>query len=347
MEFNLELNNINFSIFKLKPDIFSAFIQDKWKVNDLLSFQSGLRGSKYGLHDRIYLDPRFGFRYLLTEDLSLKGSWGIFNQFLFTINNDDQILQIVDFWLPVPKEFDAMNNQHFILGIERWFGRGFTASMEAYYKPYSNILTTNPNNDPGIENDDFISGKGRVWGFELFLRKNAGRFSGWLGYSYSIIEKRFDYNGDGKIQETENEMSEIYTPKYSKPDSFNMVANYQMNKKNQFSLSWTISSGQPYTPVVGKVYDGGGSLDNPYAGLINIQGRKNSSRYPLYVRGDISWVKDISLFGMKGKRKFQVTNFTNHYNVLMYIWDHDESPSKVRALGMFPLIASFGMEFEF
>ena len=90
-----------------------------------------------------------------------------------------------------------------------------------------------------------------------------------------------------------------------------------------------------------------GALNNPYAELINIQGRKNSSRYPLYVRGDLAWIRDVSLFGMDGKFKFQVVNFTNHYNVLIYIWDHDESPSGVRAVSMFPIVPSFGLEFEF
>ena len=346
MKFDFELDGVNFFDIKQRPDVFSAFIQDKWEVNNLLSFQFGLRGSKYELHDKIYLDPRFGFKHMLTDKMSLKGSWGMFNQFLFTTNDENEILKIVDFWQPVPEKFDAMSNQHVVLGIEKLFDRGFTGSIEAYHKPYSNVLTNNPNNDPAVEDDEFISGRGRVWGVELLLKRTTGKLTGWLGYSYSDIERRFDYNGDGRFQRTENEMSEIYTPKYSKPHSLNLVTNYQMNKKHQFSLSWTMSSGQPYTPVVGKVYDGGGALDDPYAELININGRKNSSRYPLYIRGDIAWIRDISLFGMKGRFKFQVMNITNHYNVLTYIWDHDESPSEVRAMSMFPIIPSFGLEFE-
>jgi len=346
MKFSLELDNINFFNIKQRPNVLSAFVQDKWKVNSLLTFQLGFRASKYELHDKIYFDPRFGFKYMLSENLSLKGNWGIFNQFLFTINDEDQILRIVDFWQPVPKEFDAINNQHFIGGIEKWFDQGFTGSIEAYYKPYKNVISNNPNNDPAIENDEFISGKGRVWGVELLLKKTVGRMTGWIGYSYSSIERRFDYNGDGTINRTRNEMSEIYTPKYSKPHSFNLATNFRANKKNQFSLSLMVSSGQPYTPVVGKVYDGGGSLDDPYGGLINIYGEKNSSRYPLYIRGDIGWIRTISLFGVKGKFKAQVINFSNHYNVLMYIWDHDESPSKVYSISMFPMIGSLGVEFE-
>jgi hypothetical protein len=346
MKFNFELDRINFFNIKQEPNVFSAFVQDKYKVNNLLSLQFGLRVSKYELHDKLYLDPRFGFKYLLTDKLSLKGSWGMFNQFLFTINDENQILRIVDFWQPVPEKFDAMRNQHFILGLERFFDFGFSGSIETYYKPYSNVLTNNPNNDPAIENDEFISGKGRVCGVEFLLKKSMGKFTGWLGYSYSDIEKRFDYNGDETIQKTNNEMSEIFTPKYSKPHSFNLVATYQKSKKTQYSLSWTISSGQPYTPVVGKVYDGGGALDGPYAQLINIQGQKHSSRYPQYVRADFGYIRNISFFGIKGKFKYQVINFINHYNVLMYLWDHEQSPSKVKAISMFPRIGTVGLEFE-
>ena len=338
---------MNFFDVKQSPYVLSAFVQDRWKVNDLLSLQLGLRGSKYELHDNIYLDPRLGFKYLLSEDWALKGSWGKFNQFLFTINDEDQVLQIVDFWLPIPEEFDAIQNQHFILGIERWFNTGFTGSMEAYYKPYGNVLANNPDNDPGIEFDEFIAGTGRVWGLEFFVKKTTGRVSGWLGYSYSNIERRFDFNGDGRIEKTENQASEIYAPKYSRPHSLNVVGSYQISKRNRISVSWTMSSGQPYTPVVGKVYHENSALDDPYARVISVQGRKNSSRYPPYVRGDIAWIRDISPFGVNGRFKLQVINFTNHYNYLLYLWDHDSSPSEVSAISMFPIVPSFGLEFEF
>lgn len=347
MEFNLHVDNVNYFDVAQDAYIFNAFIQDKWKLNDLLSLQFGLRGTKYELHDNIYLDPRFGFKYLLSDNLTFKGSWGRFSQFLFTVNDEDQVLQIVDFWLPVPEEYDAIKNQHFILGFERWFNPGFTGSVEAYYKPYSNVLTSNLGNDPGRAFDEFISGTGRVWGLEFFLKKTAGKFTGWLGYSYSNVERRFDFNQDGTVEKTENRASEIYPPKYSRPHSLNFVTSYQMSRNNRFSLSWTVSSGQPYTPVVGKVYYGGDSRDNPYSDVISIEGRKNSSRYPPYVRGDIAWITDISPFGANGKFKLQVINFTNHYNYLLYIWDHDRSPSKVTAISMFPIIPTFGIEFEF
>ena len=44
--------------------------------------------------------------------------------------------------------------------------------------------------------------------------------------------------------------------------------------------------------------------------------------------------------------KFQIINITNNYNVLLYIWDHTSSPSKVEAYSMFPIILTFGWEFK-
>ena len=309
--------------------------------------QVGLRGTKYQLHDKLYLDPRLSAKYMFTDNLAIKGSWGIFNQFLFSTNDEEQeLLKIVDFWQPVSKQFDAIRNQHFIIGLEKWFESGFTGSAEAYYKPYSNVLTNNPNNNPAIENDEFISGKGTAWGIEILLKKTKGDFTGWLGYTYSNTERRFDFNGDGKVRKTGNELSEIYMPLYSKPHSFNLVTSYQLNKTNVLSMSWTLASGQPYTPVVGKVFYGAENINDPYGGFKDIKGEKNSSRYPMYIRGDISWIHNINWFGIDGKFKAQVINITNHFNVLTYIWNHNQSPSQVKAASMFPILPSIGLEFE-
>lgn len=345
LEFEQEINAISYFDLKESPLITSVFLQDKWQISPLLTIQFGLRTTKYELHERLYIEPRAGFKYNLTENLLLKVSWGRYYQFLFTTNDDDEILRIVDFWEPVTKSLKAPNNQHFIVGLERWLGAGFTGTVEAYYKPYATILANNPANNPADESDDFITGRGVAWGLEFLLKKTAGKFTGWLGYSYSFVEKRIDFNGDGKIERARDE---IYHPNYYRPHSGNFVLTYQINAKNAISLTWSLSSGQPYTPVIGKVYtqSGYGGLENPYS-LSTIYGRKNSAQYPAYYRGDIGWLMDIQPFGINGKFKVQIINFTNHFNALFYSWDHKHSPSRVYATGMFPIIPTVGVEFEF
>ena len=89
-----------------------------------------------------------------------------------------------------------------------------------------------------------------------------------------------------------------------------------------------------------------GSLENPYNNFGNIYGVRNSARYPNYFRTDISLGRKSKLFKLNSEFKFQIINISNHYNVLLYLWDHTASPSKVEAYSMFPIILTFGWEFK-
>ncbi len=340
-----KMENVTFLDRDKKVDIFGIYFQDKWKVTPLLTVQPGLRVSRYNDHSETYFDPRISMKYLLSENSAIKASWGIFNQFIFTENNDEEIISFVNVWATVPEHLDAQTCQHFIAGYEKRYNNGFFASIEGYYKPYSNLLVMNPNQEPSVRNDDFMEGTGKAYGVELLLKKSIGKFTGWIGYTWNGLERSVDFNSDGHIRESDGE---IYNPKYDQPHSVNLVISYQLNDKNTFGLTLKSASGQPYTPVVGKTYSqsGMGDLMAPYDNLRTISGNRNSARYPAYFRSDISWMRDINIFGAEGKFKFQIINFTNHFNTLFYYWQHDKSPSEVTAFSMFPVIPSFGIEFK-
>jgi hypothetical protein len=349
MQFKFGIDDITYFNQDQKPSILSGYIQDKWQISPLFTLQPGLRLSKYELHNNIYYEPRIGFKYLINENLALKGAWGRYYQFLFTTNDDDAILNIVDFWQPIPKNYDAKSMQQYVLGIEQWIDGGYSISLEGYYKPYDNVLTTNPNNNPIDMEDDYVEGTGNVYGIEFLLRKNIGKLTGWIGYSYLHNRQKYDFNSDGVVDE---DIGEIFSPKSDQTNTLNIVANYALNKKNSFGLTISNSSGRPYTPTVGYVYTqnsgsggGGDNYNNPYGNLVELKGLKNSARYPTYFRTDLSWSRKISPFGLNGNFKFQIINVTNHFNVLFYNWNLDDE--KVTAIGMFPFFPSMGVEFKF
>ena len=132
--------------------------------------------------------------------------------------------------------------------------------------------------------------------------------------------------------------------------SFNTLMSYMINDKYTMGLTTSFGSGQTYTPVIGKSYqtsvESYGSLQNPYSSLGNIYGAKNSSKYPNYFRVDVSIARKMKLFGIDSELKFQIINLTDYYNVLLYNWNHESSPSKVEAYSMFPRIITFGWEFK-
>jgi len=349
MQFKFGLDDITYFNQKQRPSIFSGYLQEKWKVSPLFTIQPGIRATKYELHDKIYFEPRLGLKYLLNENLAIKGAWGKYYQFLFTTNDDDAILNIVDFWQPIPKNYSAKSMQQYILGIEQWIDNGYSISLEGYYKPYDNVLTTNPNNNPIDMNDDYVEGTGEVYGIEFLLRKNYGKLTGWIGYSYLYNRQKYDFNSDGKI---EADIGEVFSPKSDQPHTLNVVVNYSLNEKNSIGLTISNSNGRPYTPTVGYTYTqnlgsrgGGDTYNNPYGNLAELTGLKNSARYPNYFRTDVSWTRKISAFGWSGNFKLQIINVTNHFNVLFYDWNLDDK--KVTAIGMFPFFPSMGVEFKF
>lgn len=332
---------------KSTPKIFSSFININWSPNPLLKTVSGFRLSKFNGYNKLLINPKFSLKYNPISDLAIKASIGRYSQFLYTINQEDELLRIVDFWQPIPEGKKPQEADHIILGIEYWINDGNTISFEVYHKNYSTIYDLNPKFDAtDIESSLAIAGTAKSGGIEFLYRFRKNKISGWLSYAYSKIERTVDLNSDGIIWDEQ----EIYPAKYDKPHSLNGLVSYDINEKYTMGLTASFGSGQTYTPVIGKVYqtnaEAYGTLENPYSNFGTIFGAKNSSRYPNYFRMDVSIARKMKLFGIDSELKFQIVNLTDNFNVLLYNWDHESSPSKVQAYSMFPRIITFGWEFK-
>ena len=330
-----------------EPKIYSSFINVTAKPLPIFYVNTGLRVSKYNRYDKTIFNPTLGLKYNPISDFAIKASVGKYSQFLFTVNQEEELLRIVDFWQPIPDRKKPQEAHHIIFGVEYWISNGNTISAETYYKSYSSIYDLNPAPDyEDIENTFALSGTAKAYGLEFLYRFNNKKLNGWVSYAFSNIRRKVDLNSDSLLDENK----EIYPAKYDKPHSFNSLISYNFNEKYSLGLSTTIGSGQTYTPVIGKVHQAGissyGSLENPYENFGNIYGIRNGARYPNYFRTDVSLGRKSKVFGLESELKFQIINITNYYNVLLYIWDHDSSPSKVEAYSMFPIILTFGWEFK-
>jgi len=328
------------------PFILAAYLKETWRPGPELAVDAGLRVTKYELYDPVIIDPRINFKYFLQSNFALKGSWGTYSQFLFTINKDDQLLRVVDFWQPISRLYKPQRAQHFVIGADYRGRDGVTLSLDLYYKPYSNILDISKVYHPSDGDVGFVSGTAKVYGAELLLKKTQGKLFGWLGYAYSFVERSLDYNNNGVL---EREVGEIYRAKYDIPHSLNLVVNYEFSDINTLGFSLVTHSGQPFTPPSGKVFhqsqDIFGSMDNPFQRFDTYYGAKNSARYPAYLRLDFNYIRQISPWGLDGTFKLQVINLTNHFNVLLYNWQLEASPARATAYSMFPVILTFGWEF--
>ena len=330
----------------------SIFLQDRWNYSDKFKFQLGVRGTDYNLHDKFYLDPRIGMKYHYNSDIALKLNWGVYHQFLTTANNQDENLRLVELWLGIPEDKKASVSQHLISGIEYMSPKNIFYRLELYNKTFDNLLTVkqeNPNTVEGSSTDstlnEFWDTKGNSWGAEFLLKKSSGRLNGWVGYTYAEANYY-------------NEPSGWHHPNFDRTHTLNIIMNYDLTPEIQINYGLTRSSGNPYTKILGRVYDWQQNLDSDtywYPVDSYIIGEKNTERYDKYFRVDVGMTrKKGNLFGLNYDTYWQIMNVTKHLNVLSYAYRTKTDPLtgnrigvERRAVPMFPLIITFGIKFDF
>ena len=356
IEYDLETQDTSFTwnplSLKNNTQEISFFLQDRWEVSKRLKIRSGLRLTDYNLHKKIYADPRIGMKYHISDDIVLKANWGLYHQFLTTANNQDENLRLVELWLGIPKEKPASVSEHVIGGIEYMSPRNIFYRIELYQKTFENLLTLkqdNANEYEGTSQDstinEFWDTKGNSNGIELLVKKSSGKFNGWIGYTFSETKYYTEPSG-------------WHNPNFDRTHTINIVGNYDLTSDLELSAALTQSSGNPYTKILGRVYDWEQSLYNDsywYPIDSYLVGAKNTERYDDYFRIDIGMTrKGGNLFGLEYDTYWQIMNLTRHINILSYRYRTKTDPLTGNQLGvqrqpipMFPLIFTFGVKFEF
>ncbi|MBC8215456.1 MAG: TonB-dependent receptor [Candidatus Marinimicrobia bacterium] len=334
----------------------AGYVKTKHWLSPLFMIEPGLRLNYYSNHpDKWYLEPRLGMKYLLTEDRYLNVSVGLYHQFMETIQ-DDYNPNILDAWFAVDSSVTPASAVQYVAGIEEYFGTQYKVQIEAYYKTMNNMLTFIDNRasvDETVSDetlDDLVDeGDGYAYGGEIFLQKEYGKLNGWIAYSYSISRKIFD----GK---------EYYT-NWDRRHAFNIIANYQLNKKWNINAKWTLQTGQPYTPILGYFVES--MPDAPYPNHRTIPGGRNSARYPNYHRLDIGAVRRFKIGKIKGEFTAQIVNTYWQKNVFRYVYqfgsttngidddsddiidEEDEGKPQLKVINGIPIIPSIGVSIEF
>ena len=151
---------------------------------------------------------------------------------------------------------------HGILGAEAERGP-WAASVEAYVKRYTDLVTPNP---ATIYAND---GSGYARGIEVLVRRSfEERFAGWLGYAWAASRRR-DMPG-GALRRSD----------YDLPHAVTAVGRARISPALTASARWRWSTGLPYTPVTGQTIDAAGAA-------VPVFGAVNSRRLPAYHRMDL------------------------------------------------------------
>jgi len=301
----------------------SLYFSDDFTISDKLTLKLGLRiaafsnagpatiynydqynnptdstvyGSGRIFHTYAGLEPRLALTYLLDENSSIKGSYSHTVQYL-TLAQNSTAGTPLDIWFPASPNVRPQICDQFAAGYFRNFKKNiYEASAEVYYKDLRKLIDFKDHAqlflNPYLEGQIRI-GNGYSYGVETIIRKNEGRLSGWISYTYSRSFRIVPEINDGRR----------YVSPYDKPNNFNFILNYQISKRWVTSATWIYATGLPVTFPTGKAVIGNA--------IIPIYSDRNSYRMEAYHRLDLS----LTLKGkIKAERSWQSELNLSVYN---------------------------------
>ena len=309
----------------------SFYAQDKWShVADLpLDLTVGLRANTYSLTNEFFLEPRFAWRYLLSEHFSLKGAYGQYHQFTNRIINEDLSQGSRDFWVLADDQLRPGKADHYILG-GTFENDEYIFDIESYYKSLDNLVEFSQR-FRGSADDlySFYGGSGTARGIEFLFQKKHGALNGWISYTLGRTESVFpDLNNGNPFPAESDQTHEL-----------KLVGNLGLWESWTLSSTFIFGSGQPYTAPISQYSIT--LLDSSSYQYTHISD-KNAYRLPSYQRLDVSiskrWGKENSSHWIAG---LSVFNLLNHTNVAYYQYDLNSNPihvTTVTGLGLTPTL---------
>ena len=282
-------------------------------------------------------EPRVAAMYQLDEHSSVKASYSRTVQYAQVASSATGGLPF-DVWFPTSPNVKPQKCDQYALGYFRNFKNdAIETSVEVYYKNMQNVIDFKDNAITFgylLVDGQLRVGKGRSYGAELLVRKNVGKFTGWISYTYSRTFRTI--KGISKGLE--------YRSPYDRPHNIVIVGNYDLNPRITLAANWIYSTGQPVTFPYGQY-----TINGVTYAVYN--GRRNQSRYPDYHRLDLSFT--CKLGKLENKRwqheiNVSVYNAYARHNTWAITFDQGENGSIVtKNMYLFSAVPSISYNFKY
>ena len=305
---------------------------DDYQVSDTLHYGKGEI-----FNTEIHPEPRLAAMFRIDEVSSVKASYSRTFQYVQVASAATGGLPF-DVWFPISPNVRPQCSDQFAVGYFRNFDHdAIESSVEVYYKNLNHVIDFKDNAmtyGNVLIDGELRSGKGRSFGIEFLVRKNFGKLTGWVSYTYSRTLRTIEGINFGKE----------YRSPYDRPHNFVVVANYDVTPRLSVAANWIYNTGQPVTYPYGQyTYDG-----VTYA-IYN--GSRNESRYPAYHRMDLSltWqLPDRRWKRWDSELNVSVYNAYAHHNTWAVTFDQDENGGvKTEKMYLFSTVPSISYQFRF
>ncbi len=265
------------------------------------------------------IEPRISIKYQLNKSSSIKISYNHMIQYIHLTTNTMNTTPL-DMWFPSSPNVAPQYADQYSAGYFRnFFSDQFETSAEIYYKKMHNSIDFNDHAQLLLNKymeGELRFGDSYAYGLELFMKKQSGKFTGWISYTYSRVFRKIPEINEGKE----------YPAHYDKPNDISLVLSYDLNKQLNISINWLYSTGAPRTMPTGRF---------EYSGMIvPVYSDRNSVRLPDYHRMDFAMTYYFKKVRKNGRAKpfnsslnLSIYNLYNRHNAYSVVFNQSEDDS--------------------
>ena len=367
-ETNLSINEIqpdpteNFSIDttinfseNVRANEMYVYVEDNLNITNRLKANVGFHIGIYNSNDtsnaslvtNIYnndnwsVQPRISARYLINDKWSLKGSYAEMTQNIHLLSNSS-IGFPSDIWVPATNSAPSQTSKQWAGNIStEIFNGNVEFSLEGYYKTMDNLITykagySNLSSTEPWQNSVETGGKGESYGAELLFQKKKGKTTGWIGYTLSWTNRKFDNINFG----------EWYPYKFDRRHDFSIVLSHKFNDKWDAGATWVYGTGNamtfPQAIYLGTPYNGSEDVD-----YIEYYGDRNSTRLDPYHRLDVGFNRTKKKKRLTKTLSFGAYNAYSRKNPFFAYLTYERGNRVAKQVSLFPIIPSISYRIQF
>jgi hypothetical protein len=282
---------------------------------------AGARVDDYRNNDATVVQPRVQTRTTLDDQTALLVAGGLYTR---PPENADENLQTS----LLPERAWQTS-----VGVENKIAKGLTFTTTAYYTDRSDLIVAKTDRDTAMASDGSDTyenaGVGRSYGAELLLQARGEKFFGWAAYTFAR-SKRTDHPMDAERV-------------FDSDQTHNLVVlgSLKLGGRDQWRIGgrFQLTTGTPYTPVSGAVFDSDRNTYTPEYGTVN------SQRNPIQHQLDLRVDRNFTFQDWKLAAYLDVANV--YLNAPVYGYQYNTNYTERTEIEGIPILPSFGVRGEF
>ena len=356
-------NSFSFTDLTTMANEIYFYLSASIQIKNLIFLNTGIHYSIYQVDNKtfFYPQPRFSIKVKLSNKFKFSAAYSQMVQYLHLLPSTD-LSRPTDFWVPANSKAPPEKATQYSLGISyQSANHHYELSVETYYKRMDNLVEMKRNQTFFGSTGSWIDkieteGIGTSKGVEFLVKKNHGKINGWIAYTLSNTQRRFE--------NTDINSGSWFPFKYDRRHDISIFLNYELNENVNLSVTWIYMTGNAITLAGQKFpalntyrfeFDPNSfNVNNDYIPVWQfkdafIYDGKNNYRMPSYHRLDfaVKFIKEKK----RGLRTWSI-NIYNLYNrknpyFLFYKKINGTNKMQLYKFSLFPIIPSIAYNFKF